>query len=93
VREDKEHVERKIEMAKRRIAEQLMREELPYGMSWYENGAKVLFNRKYEVVRSKGPEPVGARKQAYYYDDSNPPWRNPKTKARCEAVLREWDRP
>lgn len=80
-------------MAKQ-TSEHLMREELPYGMYRYENGSKQLFNRRYEPIRQKGPEPEGEPvDQVFYFADHNPPWRNLKTKAYCESVLRRWDRP
>ncbi|MNI47724.1 hypothetical protein D3C76_224400 [compost metagenome] len=77
-------------MAKaRKASEQLMREELPYGIHRHANGAKELFNRKYETISSNEIEPDGGEfEELFYYDDSNPPWKNASTQRRCESVLR-----
>lgn len=74
-----------------RRKEYLLRKDMPYGVRWYANGAVELFNRDYEVVLRKGPEPEGEPvDQSFYFTDRDPPWRNRKTRIRCEAVLREW---
>lgn len=68
-----------------------MRSELPYGVRKYANGAMELFNRKYEVIARKGPEPEGRQTfQGYYYNDSNPPWRSEESRLKCESVWRWW---
>ncbi|MNW46302.1 hypothetical protein D3C74_235900 [compost metagenome] len=71
----------------KKVSEQLMREELPYGIRRYVNGAQQLFNRKYETIVSNGIEPVGDWTNEWYYDDSNPPWKNASYSAPLRSRL------
>ena len=68
-----------------------LRTRLPYALKRYENGAGELVNRMYGVIARKGPEPEGNfRFETFYYNDSNPPWKNRETYLRCKAVLNRW---
>lgn len=70
---------------------EFMREELPYGVRTFSNGTIELFNRKYETLARRGPEPEGhPTSEVWYYTDANPPWEDRQTKLRCEQILRGW---
>ncbi|MBH0328257.1 hypothetical protein ABH14_00310 [Brevibacillus brevis] len=68
-----------------------MKSSLPYALRRYENEASELVNRRYRVIARKGPVPEGNfRFETFYYDDSNPPWKNQETYKKCKAVLNRW---
>lgn len=79
-----------------------MRRELPYGIWTCRDGREVLFNRKYQplLTRAQCDAPAfdadprewveDICEQSWFYSDRNPPYFNKATKARCEAILREW---
>ena len=73
---------------------------LPYGWWTLADGSHVLFDRGYCPLWARTPQGVVTAAdptqwtewvwQSWLYDDSNPPWRNKATRARCEAVLARW---
>lgn len=74
-----------------RFTEQLMREDLPYGVRVFSDGTQELFNRHYETIKSRGSEQSKeVVDQIFFYSDSNPPWRSEITRRRCELILSQW---
>jgi hypothetical protein len=73
---------------------------LPYGIWQTADGRAVLFNRRYEPILARDadgrlliPAPaerVAWVRQAWFYDDSNPPWRSRASARRISAVVTEW---
>lgn len=73
-----------------------LRARLPYGLWTCADGREVLFNRGYRPIWSrvgKGAvqpcafEWVRFKTQGWFFDDGNPPWRNPATLSKCERIL------
>ena len=81
-----------------RPKDHLLRCWLPYGIWCCGDGREVLFNRFYEPVWQRSPggetsradpyEWVHWRRQDYFYDDGNLPWRTPATLGRCLRILK-----
>lgn len=83
-------------MTKEKLKE--VRKKLPYGI-WVTDTHEVLFNRSYHPIwrRNKDSydnvekinehEWVHFNAQAWYFNDSNPPWTNAKTEKKCMEVL------
>lgn len=68
-----------------------MRTDLPYGRREYRDGTVELFNRSYETITRQGSEQTEQPTEIeYYFNDSNPPWRDKQSLAWCNRVLREW---
>jgi hypothetical protein len=74
-----------------------MRLYLPYG-HWVESdGARVLFSRDYKPLwrlrNGKAPERIEPwvwikfQEQTWFWDDSNPPWKDEATKLKMEKLL------
>jgi hypothetical protein len=81
-------------------APQPMRLALPYGKWICKDGSEVLFNRDYKPIWAKlltgeviSIEPntwIDSKEQTWFFKDSNPPWTDNKTLARCKGALEEW---
>ena len=76
-----------------------LRLNMPYGVFTCADGRDVLFNRDYTpllqringvVTAADSDEWVPWVLQRFFYDDADPPWANAATRARCVAVLAEW---
>lgn len=77
-----------------------LRRRLPYGEWTCTDGRKVLFNRNYKPIWQRLPghcaeradpeEKVKFVEQKWFYEDDNTPWRDAKSKQRCELVLAEF---
>jgi hypothetical protein len=75
---------------------------LPYGMWTLEDGTEVLYTRDYKPiwwrsidgkVSTREPEWVQGivpNKSTSFFNDSNPPWKNAKSRELCEEVLLNW---
>jgi len=75
--------------------------ELPYGKWTCANGTVVLFNRGYKPIWSRSPGTAvlamlgdewieNIVREEWFYDDSNPPWRDSGSRRRCEQILRDF---
>ncbi|WP_409478690.1 DUF5623 domain-containing protein [Pseudobdellovibrio sp. HCB154] len=83
-----------------RSAEQPMRRVLPYGLWTCEDGSQVLYNRDYKPIWVKLTNGtvtaletntwVTYKENEYFFNDSNPPWINKKTLAKCQGILQNW---
>jgi len=80
--------------------EQRLRSRLPYGKWTLADSSEVLFNRYYHPIWRRTPDGVVTpiyqfewipwKRQDHFYDDSNLPWCNSKSRQCCETVLKKW---
>lgn len=79
----------------------VLRRTLPYGKYIQSDGTEVFFNRRYEPIWRKAGDQVDPVdpvdpaervvfiRQEWFFNDSNPPWRNRETMAKCRDILRQ----
>lgn len=90
-----------VKLCKDQSAPIFMSKHLPYGIWECKGKREVLFNRGYTPIWNRFNDGEALRcnpkewvndiiNQSWFYDDTNSPWYNQKTYARCLNILKSW---